>query len=80
MHGLICLRTMAKKKSKHKLHYGDQGQFRWETYFVGGKQKRRKIRLIKSMEPDEFIRANADEIWLLQEGLYEELESKSARW
>ncbi len=42
--------------------------------FVGGKQKRvRRPPMIDGMGVDEFIRRNADPIWLHQEGLWEYL-------
>lgn len=49
---------MAKKKSPRKkgkkIQTDAEGQFRWETYFVGGKQKRRKVRLMDG-EPGDDI-------------------------
>jgi hypothetical protein len=40
--------------------------------FVRGKQKRvRRPAMIDGMHVDEFIRRNADPIWLHQEGLWE---------
>ena len=53
---------MSKKKSKH---------YRTEVFFVRGKMKKRKIPLIDGLEPEEFIRRNADDIFLLQEGYFE---------
>jgi hypothetical protein len=45
------------------------------TIFVGGKQKRvRRPPMIDGMSVDEFIRKNADPIFLHQEGLWEYLE------
>jgi len=44
------------------------------TIFVNGKQKRVKREpTIDGLPVDEFIRRNADPIWLLQNGMYEEL-------
>lgn len=42
------------------------------TVFVNGKQKsvRRPV-LIEGLEPDEFIRRNADPIWLHQNEMWE---------
>ncbi len=42
------------------------------TIFVNGKQKsvRRPV-LIEGMDPDEFIRRNADPIWLHQNEMWE---------
>jgi hypothetical protein len=64
---------MAKKQNKN---------FRTEVYFVGGRMKRRKIPLIEGLEVDEFIRRNADDIFLFQAGYYEilhERETAAAR-
>lgn len=42
------------------------------TIFVHGKQKRvRRPPTIDGLEVDEFIRRNADPIWLHQNGLWE---------
>jgi 16S rRNA U516 pseudouridylate synthase RsuA-like enzyme len=44
----------------------------YETIFVNGKQKRvRRTPTIDGMDVDEFIRTNADPIWLHQNGLWE---------
>lgn len=40
--------------------------------FVNGKQKRvRRPQTVDGMDVDEFIRRNADPIWLHQNGLWE---------
>jgi hypothetical protein len=59
--------VMAKKKSK---------DHRIEIYFVRGKMKKRKIPLIDGMEVDEFIRRNADDQFLIQEGHFEILHER----
>ncbi len=42
------------------------------TIFVNGKQKSvRRAVLIEGMDPDEFIRRNADPIWLHQNEMWE---------
>jgi len=42
------------------------------TIFVNGRQKRvRRPVLIDGMDPDEFIRINADPIWLHQNEMWE---------
>ena len=41
-----------KKKRRPKVLRDENGEFRWETYFVRGKQKRRKVRLIDGKESD----------------------------
>ena len=44
------------------------------TIFINGKQKRVKREpTVDGMPVDEFIRINADPIWLLQNEMYEEL-------
>jgi len=57
------------------------------TIFVNGKQKRvRRPPTIDGMSVDEFIRQNADPIWLHQNGMHEllyelyELEQASQRF
>jgi hypothetical protein len=46
------------------------------TVFVNGKQKRvKRPPTMDGMPLDEFIRRNADPIWLLQEEMYEDLYS-----
>ncbi len=68
------------KKPKKKLTPEQKAEKRhrkaeFETVFVGGKQKRvRRRPLIEGLDPDEFIRRNADPIWLHQEGLWECME------
>ncbi|MFW5874245.1 MAG: hypothetical protein ACOCVJ_02455 [Verrucomicrobiota bacterium] len=68
------------KKPKKKLSPEQKAAKRrrkaeFETIFVGGKQKRvRRRPLIEGLDPDEFIRRNADPIWLHQEGLWEYME------
>jgi len=47
------------------------------TIFVNGKQKRvRRPPTIEGISVDEFIRQNADPIWLLQHEMYELLEKE----
>ena len=42
------------------------------TIFINGKQKRvRRPPTIEGMDPDEFIRRNADPIWLHQNEMWE---------
>ena len=44
------------------------------TIFVGGKQKRvKRPPMIEGMTEEEFIRANADPVWLHQHEMWEEL-------
>jgi hypothetical protein len=72
---------MARKKrvSKKRIRTDDQGPFIWERYFVGGKQKRRKVRLIDGEridDPDEYLLRNADDIYLHQAGRWDLLEQR----
>jgi len=49
------------------------------TIFVHGKQKRvRRPPTIDGMDVDEFIRRNADPIWLHQHGLWEYMTDENA--
>lgn len=49
-------------------------QREFKTIFVNGKQKRVKREpTVDGIPVDEFIRHNADPIWLLQNEMYEEL-------
>lgn len=47
------------------------------TVFVNGKQKRvRRPALIEGMDPDEFIKRNADPVWLHQKGMWEHIDTE----
>lgn len=60
--------TTKKKAKKARL----RKEYMW--IFVRGKQKRiRRQPMIDSMDVDDFIRRNADSIWLHHEGLWEYL-------
>lgn len=49
-------------------------QREYVTIFVNGKQKRVKREpTVDGIPVDEFVRRNADPIWLLQNEMYEEL-------
>ena len=67
------------KKRKRKLTAAEKAEKKrrrseYMTIFVNGKQKRVKREpTIDGIPVDEFIRNNADPIWLLQNGMYEEL-------
>lgn len=64
-------RTAAEKAEKARR------QREYMTIFVNGKQKRvKRPPTIDGIPADEFIRNNADPIWLLQEGMYEELHAR----
>ena len=49
-------------------------QLEYKTIYLNGKQKRVKREpTIDGMSVDDFIRENADPIWLMQNEMYEEL-------
>lgn len=48
------------------------------TIFVNGKQKRvKRLPTIDGMDVDDFIRENADPIWLQQNEMWEELHARA---
>lgn len=66
---------MGKHKQKRKLTVAEKAAKRkrkeeYMTIFVGGKQKR--VKRPPTID-DEFIRINADPIWLTQEEMWEEM-------
>ncbi|HIB64955.1 MAG TPA: hypothetical protein EYO33_07560 [Phycisphaerales bacterium] len=66
--------TKAEKRAKAER----REQYEW--IFVNGKQKRVKREpMIEGLPVDEFIRRNADPIWLHQEGLWEMMEGETDR-
>ncbi len=72
--------SMAKKKRKltkaEKLVRTKHGEM-YEGIFVNGKQKRIKREpLVEGLPVDEFLRHNADPLWLHQEGLWELIDSE----
>ncbi len=49
----------------------------WMMIFVRGKQKRiRRPATINGIDVEQFIADNADDIWLLQEGRYEQIDAR----
>ena len=70
---------MTKKKSKRKLTSAEKREKKrrregYETIFINGKQKRvKRPQTIDGMTVDEFIRRNADPIWLHQNEMWEYL-------
>lgn len=52
-------------------------QKKYETVFMNGKQVRVKRQLIDLNFADDFIRQNADSIWLHQNELWEEIDDVS---
>jgi hypothetical protein len=64
----ITLREKVENKKRHR---------EFMTIFINGKQKRvRRPPTIDGISVDEFIRQNADPIWLLQNEMYEILEEE----
>ena len=68
---------MAKRKRKltpAEKAEKKQRQQEYMTIFMNGKQKRvKRPPTVEGLPVDEFIRRNADPIWLLQNEMYEEL-------
>lgn len=68
------------KKPKRKLTKAEKARKRqrkaeFMTVFLNGKQKQvRRPQTIDGMDVDDFIRANADPVWLHQNGLWEYME------
>ena len=54
---------------------------KYEWVFLNGRQKRikRVQPLIEGVPADEFIRRNADPVWLMQNEMYEELHESEQR-
>jgi 16S rRNA U516 pseudouridylate synthase RsuA-like enzyme len=67
-------------KQKRKLTKAEKAakasrKAQFEIIFVNGKQKKvRRRGLIEGMTVEDFIRANADPIWLHQNGTWEDME------
>ena len=68
---------MGKRKRKLTAAEKAEKKRRWREYmtiFINGKQKRvKRPPTVEGIPVDEFIRRNADPIWLYQHGMYEEL-------
>ena len=63
--------TPAQKAAKKKR------QKEYMTIFINGKQKRvKRPPAIEGMDVDEFIRLNADSIWLHQNEMWEYMETE----
>jgi 16S rRNA U516 pseudouridylate synthase RsuA-like enzyme len=73
---------MTKKKGKRKLTPAEKREKKrrreeYETVFINGKQKQvKRPQTIDGLDVDEFIRRNADPIWLHQNGMWEYLDEK----
>ncbi len=70
------------KKRKRKLTPAEKAEKKRrremsETVFIGGKQKRvKRAPTVEGLPTDEFIRRNADPIWLHQNEMYELMDQK----
>jgi hypothetical protein len=71
-------------KKKRKLSAAEKAERRkrrleYQTIFVGGKMKRiRRAPSVEGMSVEEFVRENADPIFLHQEEMWELLEPEGA--
>jgi hypothetical protein len=64
--------TAAQKRARKAAKAERQRKYMW--IFINGKQVRvDRPQLIDGMDPDEFIRRNADPIWLHQNEMWEYL-------
>ncbi len=76
---------MTKKKGKRKLTSSEKREKKrrrkeYKTIFINGKQKRvKRPQTIDGLDVDEFIRRNADPIWLHQNGMWEYFDEKQDR-
>ena len=65
--------TAAQKRARKAAKADRQKKYQW--IFVNGKQKRiKRPPTIDGMDVDEFIRQNADPIWLHQNEMWEYIE------
>ena len=66
--------TAAQKRAKKKAKQERQKKYIW--VFMNGKQVRiKRPPTIDGMDPDDFIRENADPIWLHQNEMWEYIDS-----
>ena len=66
--------TAAQKRAKKKAKQERQKKYMW--VFLNGKQVRiNRPPTIEGMDPDDFIRKNADPIWLHQNEMWEYMDS-----
>ena len=82
--GILCYNTSVAKKQKkprkpRKRAPGEGRDFRYRTAFVGGKQKRVREDLIDGIPVEDFLRDNADEVFLQQNGMWEELNARQEK-
>lgn len=66
--------TAAQKRARKKAKQERQKKYMW--VFMNGKQVRiDRSPTIEGMDPDDFIRQNADPIWLHQNEMWEYIDS-----
>lgn len=66
--------TAAQKRARKKAKAKRQKKYMW--VFMNGKQVRvKRPPTIEGMDPDEYIRQNADPIWLHQNEMWEYIEA-----
>jgi len=66
--------TAAQKRARKKAKAERQKKYMW--VFMNGKQvKVKRPATIEGMDPDEYIRQNADPIWLHQNEMWEYIEA-----
>jgi hypothetical protein len=67
--------TAAQKRAKKKEKEERQKKYMW--IFINGKQVRvKRPETIEGMDPEDFIRANADPIWLCENEMWEYMEQE----
>lgn len=67
--------TNAQKRARKKAKAEQQKKYKW--IFMNGKQVRvKRPPMIDGIDPDEFIRQNADPIWLHQNEMWEYLQTE----
>ena len=66
--------TAAQKRARKKAKAERQTKYMW--VFMNGKQVRvKRPPTIEGMDPDEYIRQNADPIWLQQNEMWEYIDA-----
>ncbi len=67
--------TSAQKRARREAKAERRKKYMW--VFMNGKQVRiKRPPTINGMDPDEFIRRNADPIWLIQNEMWEYLDGE----
>ena len=82
--GELTWMRLKMPKQKRKLTAAEKAEkkrrsLEYMTIFINGKQKRvKRPQLIDGIDADEFIRRNADPIWLHQAEMWEEMNTEEA--